>query len=213
MLGAELMPVFTDWMNRFAAWAGEEQNVQRLRDIAGGFKLVGDIIGGVVTVYQTLVNVAAWGFQQLFEGVDRLQRQWRAFTDFIGTAWDATIGKLISGAQKVWQWLNPFATHSPSMVQNWSAGIAQMQAQYMQFANMVNSTRLQPALAGGAPGGMATPRASGGHGLTASRGGTTTHNYTFNVSSGDGGYRRADSMRSARDLANEFVRMKRSGVI
>jgi len=225
IIGKDLMPTFTKLMNDFAGWASDEKNVQFLKDIAGGFALVGSSIKGVAKAYQWMVDFQAkqMAFWLMVPSnvelawrtmTTNLRIMWTKFTNWLTDTWDATGGKIVAVAAKIKNKFDPYKKESPSMVDRWGAGLKQMESAYLASIARMSAARLTPApaftggLGGGRPGGLGGTPA----------GASTVNNYYYNNSYtipvsargsiDDSRHRR----RLARDILLEQQRTARSGI-
>jgi len=203
---ADLIPFIASFITGTGDASAEMSNLQAIIEgVIWWLKKTGE-------TYTWLVDVSAKAIEYIVYGPDKLARAWdtailqiRAWwTDFcswIEGLWDRTAGVLIEKAEDLWSWLNPFASHSPSAVALFSSGIAQMRADYDSLYAHVAQRPLFHGSSRGHDSGR-VPSATT----------TTSKSFAITVNPSGRGYQRADSMRSARDIANEISRLERSGV-
>lgn len=90
-------------------------------------------------IYAALLPIIKWGSDNFNKFVEAILRAFNALPTGIQNALIAvvrTIGIAVKKAWELLQWLNPFKRHSPSLVDNVTAGVAIIAAQYASLANI-----------------------------------------------------------------------------
>lgn len=98
VLAKDLMPVFTDWMNRFAEWVAQPDSVDKIRSIAEAFTSLGEAVAATAKAYVWLIDISASAIEGLIMGWGKYEKGVDAANKaVIDTFSVASIGRGLTG--------------------------------------------------------------------------------------------------------------------